>query len=157
MILKCKGRHVRDFCNRILPIWQCNRIKGNLNLLYCQYTYKNWIELLQTLVSNVPNNCNSLFICQYALEIKSTWFTEPNNVGSGSFPSCLLNVTACNGVLLYKFIKKMAGRATWGCLAFLFFWYLLDPHVIVQYIPETSETTECFTNQKLICIPLSFQ
>lgn len=82
---------------------------------------------------------------------KSTWFTEPNNdVGSGYFPFCLLNVTAFNGVLLYKFIKKMAGRATYGCLAFLFFWYLLDPHVIVQYIPETSETTEeeCFTNQK---------
>lgn len=81
---------------------------------------------------------------------KSTWFTEPNiDVGSGYFPACLLNVTAFNGVLLYKFIKKMAGRATYSRLAFLFFWYLLDPHVIVQYIPETSETTEgCFTNQK---------
>lgn len=70
----------------------------------------------------------TLFICQYALEIKA--HDLPTHILI-SFMVIVLNITAFYGVLLHEFVQQVAGGATQGSSAFLLLWYLLNPHVTV--------------------------
>lgn len=64
-VKSCQRDNIWNYCNKFLPFDfpLCIRMKGDVNLLYCQYTQKTELKCLT--IFQCTNNCNSLFICQY--------------------------------------------------------------------------------------------